>query len=94
MNRFLGAVDDAVVSLIRQAGRRDVNRLLEIRALERVGLVENRENAQLAPGEQCFDGNFRAGNVALDEQAVGFRLALDLHFRAIREAFWMRATAA
>src|SRR5262249_20510901 len=37
-------------------GRRRVDRLFEVRALERIGLVENRERAELAMGGKAFDG--------------------------------------
>ena len=79
------AVDDAVIHLIRQSRRRNVNRFLEIGSFERIGLVENAKNPQVPARQQSFDSHFRAGNVAFDEQAVEFLFVRDLNFRRLQQ---------
>ena len=55
--------------------RRDVDRFLEERALERIGLVEDRERPQRAVLEQALERELGAGDVLLDLDDVGFRIA-------------------
>ena len=55
--------------------RRHVNRFLEERAVERIGLVEDRERPQRAVLEQALERELGAGNVLLDLDDVGFRIA-------------------
>ena len=47
----------SVQHVVREPGRRDVDRLLEERALERVRLVEDRQDVQRPGVEQPFDGD-------------------------------------
>ena len=55
------------LNLRRQAGRRDVDRLLEEGTVERVGLVEERKHAQLPSHEEAFESNLHPGDEILDE---------------------------
>ena len=58
----------------RQPRRRHVQRLLEVRPLERVGLVEDRQHLQTASAQQPLDRHLRAGQVALQQQRRPGRL--------------------
>ena len=58
----------------RQPRRRHVQRLLEVRPLERVGLIEHRQHLQTAPAQQPLDRHLRAGQVALQQQRRPGRL--------------------
>ncbi len=51
-----------------EPGRCHIERLLEKRAVERVGLVEDGEHAELAVGEHGFHGYFGPGHEPLDEK--------------------------
>ena len=53
--------------------RGDIEGLLEVRAVEWLGLVEHREHVEPAAAKQPFDGDLVAGDVLLDQQrsAVG-----------------------
>src|SRR5678816_1779134 len=55
----------------RQARRRDVERLLEVRAFERVRLVEERQRVQRPAQQQAFQRHLEAGDVLLGEQILG-----------------------
>ena len=52
----------------RQPRRRGEDRLLEVRALERVRLVEDRERLERAGAQETLDGHLGARHVALDQQ--------------------------
>ena len=54
----------------RQARGRDVDRLLEEGAVERVGLVEERQHVQLAVGQQPLQRHLEAGDERLDQEMV------------------------
>ena len=64
-----------------ESRRRDVDCFLEIGAFERIGLVEEGENAETAAVEESFDGDFPARNVTFDEELIERRLARRLDFR-------------
>ena len=49
-------------------GRRDVDRLFEVRADQRVGFVEDREHLERAVAQQAFDRDLLSGDVLLDQQ--------------------------
>ena len=49
-------------------GWRHVDRLLEVRAGRRVGLVEHREDLELAAAQQPLDRDLRTGDELLDEE--------------------------
>ena len=51
----------------REARRRDVDRLLEVRTLERVGLVEHREHLERAVAQQPLERDLDARDVLLDD---------------------------
>ena len=52
------------------ARRRDVDGLLEIGPVHRVGLVEHGQHLEIAPLEQAFDRHLGTGYVALDEEGL------------------------
>ena len=58
----------------RQPRRRHVQRLLEVRPLERIGLVEDRQHLQTASPQQPLDRHLHAGQVALQQQQRPGRL--------------------
>ena len=53
--------------MARQTRRRDVNGLFEIGALQRIGLVEERQHRETAVVEQSFQGDLVTGDVFLDQ---------------------------
>ena len=55
---------DPAQGLGRKPGRRHVERLLEVRPLERIGLVEDRQHLELAGSHERLDGDLDAGHVA------------------------------
>src|SRR5579884_3950432 len=60
-----------------QARRRDINGLLKKRAVQRVRLVEKRENLQLAVRENAFQRDLEAGDEVLNQKR-GFLLRIAL----------------
>ena len=52
----------------RQPGRCHVDRLLEIGTLERIRLVEHRQDLEGAAPQQALDGDLLSGDVALDDE--------------------------
>src|SRR5712692_8769816 len=48
----------------------DVDGFFEVRAFERIGLIEDRQYAQSTIGEKSFDGHFPARYVAFHEQLI------------------------
>ena len=54
--------------LARQPRRRGEDRLLEVRALERVRLVEDRERLERAGAQETLNGHLGARHVALDQE--------------------------
>ena len=54
--------------LLRQARWRDINCFFKVRAFERIGLIENSEHLQFAIDEDCFDGDFDAGNIFFNQR--------------------------
>ena len=59
--------DDRPLVGLGQARRRRVDGLLEERALERVGLVEQRKDIEVAVDEQALERDFDARNITLDQ---------------------------
>jgi RNA polymerase sigma factor (sigma-70 family) len=57
-----------------QPRRRDVQRLLEVRPFQRLGLVEDREHLQAPAAQQPLDRHLLAGEVALQQQRRPGRL--------------------
>ena len=76
-----GAAGNSPLLLFRQPRRRHVNRFFEIRPVQRVGLVEKREDPQAASFDQPFERDFGAGNKALDQEAAQFAPARHLQLR-------------
>ena len=69
VRRAPGEERDALLQVGGQSRRRHVDRLFEVRADERVGLVEDREDLELLlAAEQPFDRDLDARDVLLDEQ--------------------------
>ena len=61
-----------------------VNSFFEIRH-ERVGLIEQRQDAEFAIIEQSFQRHFRTRNEALDAQRIELGLSRDLDFSRGKE---------
>ncbi len=59
---------DAILHVSGDPGGRHVDRLLEVRTLEWVGLVEQRKHFQLSVAQQSFEGEFGAGHILLGQQ--------------------------
>ena len=59
----------------RQPRRRDVDRLFEEGAVERVRLVEDREHGQRSARQHAFEGDLRPRDERLDEQRAVLRYA-------------------
>ena len=62
---------------LRKARRGHVDRLLEERPLERIGLVEEGQGSQLAAREEPLEGDLGAVHVVLDEDFIGRGPALE-----------------
>src|SRR4030095_10587453 len=62
-NRFLDT--------LRVARRRNVESLFEKGAVERVGFVEQGQNAKLSSGQQALQGKLNPGDKVLDHDLVG-----------------------
>src|SRR5438034_1035442 len=58
-----------------QARRRDVDGFLEVRTVQRIGLVENGEDAQGTVSDQAFYRHFFARYEAFDDDLIEMRLA-------------------
>ena len=58
-------LDDSILDLRRRRRRRDVDRLFEERAVERFGLVEDRQDVQRAVVQQRLDRVLASGDEAL-----------------------------
>src|ERR1700688_4059005 len=56
----LGAFLNRELLRFREAGRRHINCFFEVRALERIGLVENRQHLKNSVRKETFDGYFPA----------------------------------
>ena len=54
----------------RLAGRGDIDRLFEERAVERVGLVEDRQHLEDPAHQEGLDRDFGAGDEALDQDRL------------------------
>ena len=69
-----GGGDDGAVEALdqrgRMAGRGDVERLLEVGAVEGVGLVERGQDVELPVGQQRLDRHLDAGHERLDEDGL------------------------
>ena len=56
--------------LARQPRRSDVERLLEVRPIQRVRFVKNRERGQRPVDQQAFQGDFDARNELFNKQLM------------------------
>src|SRR3954468_20849928 len=70
---------------LRMAGGRHVQGLFEVGAVERVRLVEEREDGEVASGEQALDGNLRSRQELLDQDPGGFGIAPCADLRRAKE---------
>ena len=68
---LLGARRDGRLRGVRQTRRRDVDRLLEERAVQGVWLVEQRQHVQPARHEQALERDFRAGHEVFNQELFG-----------------------
>ena len=68
--RTLGRLLDYSLEVIRQPRGGDVDRLFEVWAHQRIGLVEDGQCPQRATVQQSFERDFDPGDVALDEYSV------------------------
>ena len=59
-----GGLEELALDIGGLARRGDVERLFEVGAFERVGLVEDGERLKAAGGDQAFDGELAAGEVS------------------------------
>src|SRR6266568_7871217 len=66
----LYVIDDARLVRGWQPRRRDVDRFLEERTFERIGLVEDGKDLQLTGGQRALDGEFAPVDVLLDEDPI------------------------
>ena len=71
--------DHAVLRRLRKARGGDVDRLLEVRPIERVRLVEDREREQFAAAQQSLDRHLVAADETLHHEAVSGVGALVTH---------------
>ncbi len=60
--------DDGALHVVGCGRGREIDRLLEERAVQRIGLVEDRERVQPAAGQQPFERVLTAGNESFDER--------------------------
>src|SRR5882724_4883907 len=65
---------------------RDVNRLFEVRAFERIGLIKDRQFPQNAIPEKTFDGYFLAGDVSFHKHLIEIRLASGKYLPGLLQA--------
>src|SRR5438128_1722491 len=70
----LGRLGDGLLCLTRQPRWRDVERLLEIRSVERVGFVEKRQGGQHALDQEPLQGDFETWDELFDQQLMGARI--------------------
>ena len=61
---------DRMLNPSGQSRRRDVDGFLEERALERIGLVEKCQDAELAPIQQAFQRHLSSRDVIFDEDVI------------------------
>ena len=73
-----------------QPRRRHVNRFFEVRPFERVGLIEDGQDAQHTFGQQPFNGHFRAFEIALHQHLVEMRFAGGANFRRVQQTLQPR----
>ncbi len=79
-------IHDGLLNVARGPGWRDVNRLLEEGAHERVGLVEKRQHSQAPVVHQSLDGELGPGQVSLDLHRVRRRVAQRAHLPVTEQA--------
>src|SRR5207253_7134114 len=69
--RALHGLGDLQLARAGQTRGRDVNGFLEVGAVERIGLVEQRQRRQCAVDEQALQGHFETRNELLDQDLAG-----------------------
>src|SRR6266581_8607336 len=77
---------DGVLRGFGKSRRCDVDRFFEVWTLERIGLIEDRQNAEDAIGKKSFDRNFLTRNVTFDEHLIEIRLASGKNLRGFKQA--------
>ncbi len=65
--------------------RCDVDRLFEVRAFQRIGLVKDRQDAQSAILEKSLDGHFPPRNVAFHKHLIEIGLASGKNLRGLEQ---------
>src|SRR5216684_4221572 len=65
--------------------RRDVDRLFEVRAFQRIGLIKDRQYAQSTIREKSLDGYFPSRYVTLDKHPIEIRLASGKNLRGFEQ---------
>jgi len=75
------AVDDGALRVGGGGRRRQVDRLLEERTVERVGLVEKRERLQLTVMQQALQCVLATGDETLNQRGLVRLVALGAHLR-------------
>src|SRR5580704_324172 len=83
--RGLQGIVNCALLRFRQPRWSYVDCFLEIGAFERIGLVEDRQDAQRAFREQSFDGYFLAGQIPFDKDLIEMRLASGANFRRFQK---------
>ena len=86
--RAHGTLDRCAHTLLRRgvlARGRNVNRLFEERAFQRIGLIEYREDAGRAAGDDAFHREFTSRNVRFHLQILALLPAGDPYVRAAFE---------
>ena len=76
---------DALLHVGRRHRRRAIDRLLEERTIERIRLVEDRQDLHHTMAEQSLDRIFSAGNESLDDRLAVRCVPLDAHVRRLQK---------
>src|SRR6267154_2776010 len=69
-----------------QPRRRNVDRLLEKRPLQRISLVTNRQHPKLSVRQQPFNRHFPSRNVSLHNRLIQIRFPASQNFRRLQNA--------
>ena len=79
------AVDDGALRVGVRGRRRQVDRFLEERAVERIGLVEDRQHLEGAAMHHPFESVFAAGNEPFDERGCVRVVPFGAHLRLLHQ---------
>ena len=79
------ALEDALLNVACCKRRREVDRFLEKRAVERVGFVENRKRMKSTVFEDSFDGVLRPRNERLHKRTAMCVVAFDQHIGRLEQ---------